>query len=86
MCCWHAGKCSIPIAWAVLGELTGMQYRYDVVVTVRSEEKGQKILEAHPNTPKEKLSFVIVKDVAADGAFDEVRVLFSPEAVNVTLA
>ncbi|KAH1866223.1 hypothetical protein KXX08_003257 [Aspergillus fumigatus] len=44
---------------------------YDVVVTVRSEEKGQKILEAHPNTPKERLSFVIVKDVAADGAFDE---------------
>jgi hypothetical protein len=41
-------------------------------VTVRSEEKGQKILEAHPNTPKERLSFVIVKDVAADGAFDEV--------------
>jgi hypothetical protein len=43
------------------------------VTTVRSEEKGQKILEAHPNTPKEKLSFVIVKDIAADGAFDEVR-------------
>jgi hypothetical protein len=50
----------------------GIQSRYDVVVTVRSEEKGQKILEAHPNTPTEKLSFVIVKDVAADGAFDEV--------------
>lgn len=62
-----------------------MQYRYDVVVTVRSEEKGQKILEAHPNTPKEKLSFVIVKDIAADGAFDEVRMLFL-EAVNVKLA
>jgi hypothetical protein len=42
------------------------------VVTVRSEEKGNKILEAHPNTPKEKLSYVIVKDVAQDGAFDEV--------------
>lgn len=62
-----------------------MQYRYDVVVTVRSEEKGQKILEAHPNTPKEKLSFVIVKDIAADGAFDEVRMLFL-EAVNAKLA
>lgn len=41
-------------------------------MTVRSEEKGQRILEAHPDTPKEKLSYVIVKDVAADGAFDEV--------------
>lgn len=42
-------------------------------MTVRSEEKGKRILEAHPNTPKEKLSFVVVKDVAQDGAFDEVR-------------
>jgi hypothetical protein len=39
---------------------------------VRSKEKGEKILAAHPNTPKEKLSYVIVKDVAQDGAFDEV--------------
>lgn len=46
--------------------------RFDTVVTVRSQEKGQRILDAHPNTPKEKLSYVIVKDVAADGAFDEV--------------
>lgn len=46
--------------------------RFDTVVTVRSQEKGQRILDAHPNTPKDKLSFVIVEDVAADGAFDEV--------------
>lgn len=45
---------------------------FDVVTTVRSEEKGDKILAAHPNTPKEKLSYVIVKDIAQDGAFDEV--------------
>lgn len=42
------------------------------MVTVRSDEKGQRILDAHPNTPKEKLSYVVVKDVAADGAFDDV--------------
>lgn len=42
------------------------------MVTVRSEEKGKRILDAHPDTPKEKLSYVIVKDVAQDGAFDEV--------------
>jgi hypothetical protein len=41
-------------------------------VTVRSEEKGKRILEAHANTPKEKLSYVVVKDVAEVGAFDEV--------------
>ncbi|KAL3444017.1 hypothetical protein BJX65DRAFT_320317 [Aspergillus insuetus] len=44
---------------------------FDVVTTVRSEEKGDRILAAHPNTPKEKLSYVIVKDIAEDGAFDE---------------
>ncbi|KAL4807159.1 mitochondrial ribosomal protein subunit-domain-containing protein [Aspergillus unguis] len=44
---------------------------FDVVTTVRSHEKGDKILAAHPNTPKEKLSYVIVKDIAQDGAFDE---------------
>ncbi|PWY70074.1 ketoreductase [Aspergillus eucalypticola CBS 122712] len=48
-----------------------LAHGFDTVVTVRSEEKGQRILEAHPNTPKEKLSYVIVKDVAAEGAFDE---------------
>lgn len=49
-----------------------MYFSFDTVVTVRSEEKGKQILEAHPNTPKEKLSYVIVTDVAKDGAFDEV--------------
>lgn len=42
------------------------------MVTVRSEDKGKRIIDAHPDTRKEKLSYVIVKDVAADGAFDEV--------------
>lgn len=40
--------------------------------TVRSDEKGQKILSNHPNTPKEKLSYVIVKDVAEEDAFNDV--------------
>lgn len=48
-----------------------LQHGFDTVVTVRSEDKGKKILEAHPDTPKHKLSYVIVKDVAQDGAFDE---------------
>ncbi|KAJ5133436.1 uncharacterized protein N7443_004934 [Penicillium atrosanguineum] len=48
-----------------------LQHGFETVVTVRSEDKGNKILEAHPDTPKGKLSYVIVKDVAQEGAFDE---------------
>lgn len=48
-----------------------LQHGFDTVVTVRSEEKGKHILKAHPDIPKEKLSYVIVKDVAEDGAFDQ---------------
>ncbi|CAG8390332.1 unnamed protein product [Penicillium salamii] len=47
-----------------------LQHGFDTVVTVRSEEKGDQIINAHPEA-KEKLSYVIVKDVAKDGAFDE---------------
>ncbi|KAJ5081744.1 hypothetical protein NUU61_010008 [Penicillium alfredii] len=42
-----------------------------VLLTVRSEDKGKRILDAHPQASKEKLSYVIVPDVAKDGAFDE---------------
>ena len=38
---------------------------------MRSEAKGQNILKNHPNVPKGKLSFVIVEDIAQEGAFDE---------------
>ncbi|KAJ5438623.1 uncharacterized protein N7458_009621 [Penicillium daleae] len=48
-----------------------LQHGFDTVFTVRSDDKGKRILENHPGTPKEKLSYVIVKDVAQDGAFDE---------------
>ncbi|PWY73689.1 ketoreductase [Aspergillus heteromorphus CBS 117.55] len=48
-----------------------LAHGFDTVVTVRSDEKGQRILKAHPDASKEKLSYVIVKDVAAEGAFDE---------------
>jgi hypothetical protein len=51
---------------------------FDTVVTVRTEEKGKRIIEAHPNVPKEKLSYVIVKDVAKDGAFDDVSGISFP--------
>ncbi|KAL4784005.1 NAD(P)-binding protein [Aspergillus varians] len=57
------------IAAHVLTQL--LERGFDVVTTVRSEEKGDKILTAHPNVPREKLSYAIVKDIAQDGAFDE---------------
>lgn len=40
------------------------------MTTVRSQEKADKIKEAHPKAG-DKLSFAIVKDIAQEGAFDE---------------
>jgi nucleoside-diphosphate-sugar epimerase len=48
-----------------------LQRGHDVVITVRSDEKGQKILNNHPGTPSSKLSYVIVKNIAEEDAFDE---------------
>lgn len=45
---------------------------YDVVTTVRSDEKGVKLLSAFSSSTKDRLSYQIVKDVARRGAFDEV--------------
>ena len=44
---------------------------HSVVTTVRSSEKGQKILDNHPKVPKDKLDFVIVEDIAKQGSFDK---------------
>ena len=43
---------------------------HSVVTTVRTTEKGQKILDNHAKVPKDKLDFVIVEDIAKAGAFD----------------
>lgn len=68
MSCWNMGSFtqSFPVFAA------NRYHSFEVVTTVRSEEKGRRILDAHPNTPKEKLSYVIVEDIAKEGAFDEV--------------
>ena len=42
-----------------------------MVITVRSAEKGQKLLDNHPKVSKDKLDFVIVEDIAERGAFDK---------------
>ena len=43
---------------------------HSVVTTVRSTEKGQKILDIHPKVSKNRLDFVIVEDIAKPGSFD----------------
>jgi hypothetical protein len=43
-----------------------------VVTTVRSEDKAQKIRDAHKDLDEETLKVVIVPDIAKEGAFDEV--------------
>ena len=44
---------------------------HDIVFTVRSTSKGKKILDTHPDLSTKKLSFVIVEDIAKEGAFEE---------------
>lgn len=48
-----------------------LQRGHSVVFTVRSAEKGQKVLANHPGTAPSKLSYVIIKDIAEETAFDE---------------
>lgn len=48
-----------------------LQNKHEVVFTVRSHDKGRKILSNHPNTPESQLSYVIVEDIAKEDAFDE---------------
>ncbi|KAJ9609388.1 methylglyoxal reductase (NADPH-dependent) gre2 [Cladophialophora chaetospira] len=45
-----------------------LKHGHDVVVTVRSDEKGQYLQELFKGKP---FSYVIVKDIGAEGAFDE---------------
>jgi hypothetical protein len=41
------------------------------VTTVRSQEKADRIAKAHPSYGKDKLDFVIVEDIAQEGAFED---------------
>ena len=44
---------------------------HDVVFNVRSDEKGQTILDHYPGISKPRLSYSIVKDMSQPGAFEE---------------
>ncbi len=54
-----------------------LQHGHSVVTTVRSQEKADKIKEAHPKAGK-NLSFAIVEDIAQEGAFDKAVVSDPP--------
>ncbi|KAI5309802.1 methylglyoxal reductase (NADPH-dependent) gre2 [Ascosphaera atra] len=57
------------IAAHVLDNL--LEHGHSVVTTVRSQQKADKIREAHPGVPESKLAFAIVPDIAQPDAFDE---------------
>ena len=44
---------------------------FEVAVTVRTEEKGRAIVKTLKD-PSHQCSFVVVKDIAKDGAYDAV--------------
>lgn len=48
-----------------------MNQGHSVLTSVRSEAKAQKLKDTFPNISKDKLDFVIVDDIAREGAFDE---------------
>ncbi|KAK4156111.1 putative NADPH-dependent methylglyoxal reductase [Chaetomidium leptoderma] len=49
-----------------------LDHGFEVVVTVRSQEKGQRITKSVDETLGKQVSFVVVEDIAKEGAFDEV--------------
>lgn len=73
--CWTMGKNQ--------GKREGLHRRltgnsFDVVVTVRSVEKGQRLVKSIDQAVGKQVSFVVVEDIAAEGAFDEVKASASP--------
>lgn len=56
------------------------------MTTVRSQEKADKIKEAHPGLGKDKLDFAIVEDIAVEGAFEKAVVSDPPFEVVIHTA
>ncbi|KAJ4289364.1 methylglyoxal reductase (NADPH-dependent) gre2 [Collariella sp. IMI 366227] len=49
-----------------------LDHGFEVVVTARSHEKGQRIVKSiDGNTSGKRVSYVVVEDIAKDGAFDD---------------
>lgn len=59
-----------------------LEHGHSVVTTVRSQEKANRIRDAHPKFGKDKLDFALVEDIAKEHAFDKAVVSDPPfEAV-----
>lgn len=59
-----------------------LQRGHSVVTTVRSQNKANRIQQAYPNVPENRLSFAIVEDIAQEGAFEKAVISDPPfEAV-----
>lgn len=54
------------------GLLSDPIVRYDVIFTVRSTAKGERIIKVHGTLSKDRLSYVIVEDIGKTGAYDQV--------------
>ncbi|KAK3323208.1 hypothetical protein B0T19DRAFT_199555 [Cercophora scortea] len=48
-----------------------LDHGFDVVVTARSEEKGRRIVKSIDSALGKQVSYVVVEDVASEGAFDD---------------
>jgi len=48
-------------------------FSFNVVVTVRSQEKGQRIIDSIDKAQRQQVAFVVVEEIAEEGAFDEVK-------------
>ncbi|KAL8687424.1 MAG: hypothetical protein Q9218_006395 [Villophora microphyllina] len=57
---------------------------YNVVVTVRSADKGRRLLSVYPVYLQARLSYVVVPDIAEDGAFDTASRYLIPSILPIT--
>ena len=51
--------------------------RFDAVVTVRSEEKGKRLIKSIDSSLGKRVSYVVVENIAKNGAFDQVSTSLS---------
>jgi len=58
-----------------------LEHGHEVITSVRSQSKADKIKSAHPNVPSSKLSFAIVEDIAVPGAFNDALKIKDLDAV-----
>ncbi|KAI0401627.1 hypothetical protein F4802DRAFT_609207 [Xylaria palmicola] len=77
---WNGGE---RVSWVLLTGGTGFiashvmdvlleEGKFNVIVTVRSEEKGQRLMKSVTAKRRQALTYIVVEDIAKEGAFDDV--------------